>query len=429
MEPIASGRCPSDVQESGPTVRGEPTGDAKRRSVPERLESSSASRLFVAGVALVLAALSFIGLWRVFSRPARDDGIGDETVQQPVDLEPAVTAVISVGPQPTDVAIGAGAVWVSVPAHEPHHEGRVVRIDPATNEVVARIPVEEYVEEIAASEGSVWGNAIEWAAGGPTFSLVRIDAGTNEIVARIPNVSGPLAVGDGGVWAVDRAGARAGPEGSTLLRVDQGSSAVVERIPLGVAALDIEFGEGFVWVLSSEPEPGAGDILQVDPTTSEIVARIEIPLPDTGYPPTVYTPALGDGSAWVPVCCVDDDLLLYRINVATSGVVGEPITLPGGAPFAFGAGHVWFIEERGALYGLNLETLEVDEEVSGFDWPTGGFPDPSTELDPDGLTVWVLNPDQDSVTRVDLATPSDSAVVSDRTSRVVVFLQTESQSR
>ena len=86
--------------------------------------------------------------------------------------------------------------------------------------------------------------------------------------------------------------------------------------------------------------------------------------------------------------------------------------MPGGAPFAVAAGHVWFIEERGALYGLNVATLEVDEEVSGFDWPAGGFPDPSTELDPGQLAVWVTNADQDSVTRIDLAVaPSSEGAV------------------
>lgn len=182
-------------------------------------------------------------------------------------------------------------------------------------------------------------------------------------------------------------------------------------VPLGVAAWDIEFGEGHLWVLPLEPNAGEGDILQVDPATNEVVARIEIPLPDTGYPPTVYTPALGEGSAWVPVCCPDNELMLFRVDVGTSTIVGEPIRSRGGAPFAVAAGHVWFVEERGALYGLNVATLEVDETVSGFDWPAKGG---STVLDPSQLAVWVVNSDQDSVTRIDLAaqgTPSQEPTV------------------
>jgi DNA-binding beta-propeller fold protein YncE len=317
-----------------------------------------------------------------------------------------VTAVVPVGPYPADVAVGEGAVWVSVPEQQPEQDNFIVRIDSVTNEVVTRIPVKDYVEELAAGAGGVWGVGIRGTgAANLSFSVERIDPATNEVVAQIQDVSGPLAIGEGALWAVDRAGARAGPEGSSLLRINPATNQVVATIPLGVAAWDIEFGEGYLWVLPLEPSPGEGDILQVDPTTNEVVARIEIPLPDTGYPPTVYSPALGEGSAWVPVCCPDNELMLFRVDVDTSRIIGEPIRLSGGAPFAVAAGHVWFIEERGALYGLNLDTLEVDETVSGFDWPAGGFPDQSTELDPGQLAVWVVNSDQDSVTRIDLAAP------------------------
>jgi hypothetical protein len=360
----------------------------------------------VATLALALATVTFIGLWWGF-RPAPADRSGEEAAQEPVDLDPRVKAVVPVGPYPADVAVGEGAVWVSVPEQQPEHNNLIVRIDPVTNEVVARIPVKDYVEELAAGAGAVWGAGFQGT--GPadlTFSVDRIDPATNEVVAQIPDVSGPLAVGDGALWGVDHAGARAGPEGSSLLRIDPATNQVAARIALGVAAWDIEFGEGYVWVLSWDPEPGEGDIVQIDPATNEIVARIEVPIPDTGYPPTVYSPALGEGSAWVPVCCPDNELMLFRVDVDTSRIIGEPIRLPGSAPLAVAAGHVWFIEERGALYGLNLDTLEVDQSVSGFDWPAGGFPDPSTELDPGQLVVWVVNSDQDSVTRIDLAAPA-----------------------
>jgi hypothetical protein len=271
--------------------------------------------------------------------------------------------------------------------------------------VAARIPVGAYVEELVAGEGGVWANAIEWPGGDPTFSLVRVDSETNEIVAEIPDVSGPLAVGADAVWAVDRAGARAGTEGSNLLRIDPATNEVVERILLGVAAWDIEFGEGYVWVLALEPQPGEGDIVQIDPATNEVVARIEIPVPETGYPPTVFAPAVGEGLAWVPVCCPDNDLQLVRIDVRTGRIAGDPITVPGGAPFAVAAGHVWIVKEAGALYGLNMTSLEVDESISGFDWPAGGFPDPTTELDAERLSVWVAHHEAGSVTRVDLSAP------------------------
>lgn len=364
------------------------------------------SRAAVIGLALTLSAASLVGLWLGFrSDPIARNG-REVSPGEPVDLQPRVTAVVPVGAFAADVAVGEGAVWVSVPAQEPQQDDLVVRVDSVTNQVAARIPVEGYVEELAAGAGGVWGAGIRFDGPGVSMYVDRIDPATNEVVARIQDVSAPLAVGAEALWAVDRAGARAGPDGSSLLRIDPETNGIVATIPLGVAVWDIEYGEGYVWVLSLEPEPGEGDILQVDPSTNEVVARIEIPLPDTGYPPTVYAPALGEGSAWVPVCCDDNELILVRIDVTTGQVVGEPFRLPGGAPFAVAAGHVWFVEEGGALYGLNVATSEVDEVLSGFDWPAGGFPDPSTELDHGQLAVWVVNANQGSVTRIDLAAPT-----------------------
>ena len=370
--------------------------------------ASHGSRIGAIALALALSAATCAGIWWGL-RAVPSDRVGDAPPRL-TSLDPHVVDVVSVGTEPADVAIGEDAGWVSVPAQGSDRESSVVRIDPVSNEVVSRVPVEGYIEEIAAGAGGVW----VWGArfDSPGFSpyVVRIDPASNEVVARITDVSSPLAVGDGSLWAVDRAGARAGPEGSLLLRIDPTANQVVARIPLGVAAWDIEFGDGFVWVLPMEPNPGDGDVIQVDPVTNAVVARIEIPFQETGYPPTVYAPAVGGGLAWVPVCCPDNELILVRIDAAAGVVVGEPITPRGGAPFAVTAEHVWVIQEGGALYGLNVSTLDVDEGVSGFDWPAGGFPDPTTELDPDTHAVWVVNADQNSVTRIDLAAsvpPSD----------------------
>jgi hypothetical protein len=81
------------------------------------------------------------------------------------------------------VTVGAGAVWVS-PGYHPR-SGEVVRIDPRTNEVVARVGARVYAGELAASAGAVW------VLGHPDYtdetargeSLHRVDPGTNELVA------------------------------------------------------------------------------------------------------------------------------------------------------------------------------------------------------------------------------------------------------
>jgi streptogramin lyase len=66
----------------------------------------------------------------------------------------AVVATIAVGAAPTQVTVAAGAVWVGG-----WSTGKLVRVDPATNRVVARIPVgrpQESPIAIAATAQAVW---------------------------------------------------------------------------------------------------------------------------------------------------------------------------------------------------------------------------------------------------------------------------------
>jgi YVTN family beta-propeller protein len=65
--------------------------------------------------------------------------------------EPRVVARITVGKGPTDIAVGAGSVWVAN-----YLDGTVSKIDPATNSVVDTIAVGGWPEHIAARQGGVW---------------------------------------------------------------------------------------------------------------------------------------------------------------------------------------------------------------------------------------------------------------------------------
>jgi DNA-binding beta-propeller fold protein YncE len=389
-------------------VAGVRSSEDAWRSIEGRLGQQAGgrrgSRVAAIVLALTLSIASLVGLWLGFRSVEVDREV---TPREPPEvtptapkLRPRVAAVVPVGPFPQEVAVGEGAVWVSVPAQWPDEDDFVVRVDPATNEVVARIRVEDPLDDLTAGEGGVWGVGAKGSGPPYTLYVARIDPARDEVVATIRDVSGPLAVADSALWAVDRAGALAGPEGSTLLRIDPATNDVVASVPLGVAAWDLEAGDGYLWVLSFEPDPGEGDILQVDPVTSEVVARIEIP-----YAGSVFAPAVGEGSAWVPVCCDDNKLMLVRIDVGTSSIIGEPITVGAGGPFAVAAGHVWFVDERGGLHGLNTATSQVDEEVSMGEWPVGVAPDPAAELDHGALVAWIANY-QDSVTRIDLASPA-----------------------
>jgi YVTN family beta-propeller protein len=155
-------------------------------------------------------------------------GLGDTVTR--LDLATnQVVATIPVADLPVGLAAGDGALWVCS-----HHadEAGLWRIDPATNQVTAKIVVnEDHGLECGgvgvAPDGTVWvanGDSHEV----PTGDLLRIDAQTNTVVASIPlgySEYWGLAVDTSALWfAVFK---RGGKEGMWLVRADPRTNAVV----------------------------------------------------------------------------------------------------------------------------------------------------------------------------------------------------------
>jgi len=94
-----------------------------------------------------------------------------------------------VPPNPTAVAVGGGAVWISAV------DGSLIRVDPSLRGVVARIPVCGYALAVAYGEGAVW-----VACGDRT--VVRVDPKTDRPGAPIDVGALPrgIAAADGVVW-------------------------------------------------------------------------------------------------------------------------------------------------------------------------------------------------------------------------------------
>jgi DNA-binding beta-propeller fold protein YncE len=118
-----------------------------------------------------------------------------------VRIDPWTGAVRARIPLPgvgTSITVGAGAVWVM-------REGKVWRIDPATNQIVATIPVPSGADDIAADATGVWvvRNQFAVISRHGDSELIRIDSATNRIVGapiRVPCGFGSLAVGHGALW-------------------------------------------------------------------------------------------------------------------------------------------------------------------------------------------------------------------------------------
>jgi hypothetical protein len=101
----------------------------------------------------------------------------------------ASLAAGKIAPNPTDVALGGGALWIS------ETDGTLLRIDPHLDRIVASIPACRYALAVAYGEGGVW-----VACGDDT--VVRVDPATGALgppisVGRLPR---GIAAGEGAVW-------------------------------------------------------------------------------------------------------------------------------------------------------------------------------------------------------------------------------------
>jgi hypothetical protein len=164
---------------------------------------------------------------------------------EPEPVAPKVVGVYSVAAELSPLAPGFGAVWTTDP-----NRGQILRIDPATRRVVARIPLGAEAR-VATGAGAVWALAGDLLYGGDRgpLRLLRIDPATNRVVARIPMLTpagkpfGPLElqIDHGAVWAVGGAGA---------LRIDPRRNVADRFVALNDATRGaVTDGDG-VWVLT-----------------------------------------------------------------------------------------------------------------------------------------------------------------------------------
>src|SRR5207237_3304687 len=96
------------------------------------------------------------------------------------------------------ITIGEGAVWVvsgPMPAAMKPTDRTITRIDPATNAVVDTITRVGDILWMAAGEGALW------VPSPSTNEVLRLDPATHAITARIPvPTPGAIAVEHGAVW-------------------------------------------------------------------------------------------------------------------------------------------------------------------------------------------------------------------------------------
>jgi hypothetical protein len=185
---------------------------------------------------------------------------------EPEPVKPRVIHTFTVANGLGWLAYESGSVWTGDAIKED-----VLRIDPRTRKVVARIPLDGEVQ-IAATPGAVWalgGDLLTSGAAGPVW-LWRIDPRTNRVAARLRvrapdgREFAPLFVTTDGrnAWIVGRAGA---------LRIDPERNAPDRFVRFGGEPVDATAKGERVLVL----QPG-GRLRELDARTGRLVNEIRL---------------------------------------------------------------------------------------------------------------------------------------------------------
>jgi serine/threonine-protein kinase len=197
--------------------------------------------------------------------------------------------------------------------------GSIVRIDPATNEPVAAVQA-RCDGPLAVGEGAVWaGNLFDG-------TVSRIDPNSPRVTRTVsarPASFWSIAAGEGAVWV---AGTSQGE--ASLAEIDPADGRLERVHRLGyLDAYAAAAGHGAVWV-SVNDLTQEGAVQRVDPSTGRIVASI--PLPSR-----TYTVAAGEGAVWVasaPGGGSAPEGPVWRIDPVTSALVETIPGLGGGQP-------------------------------------------------------------------------------------------------
>jgi len=252
-----------------------------------------------------------------------------------------IIAKIHIGGDPDWLGIGFGSVWVSVPKNN-----EIVRINPTTNAIQARIKVGE-----EPCYGIGIGPSHVWVLNCKSQTLVRIRPRDNK-VDRVQSVriakhgEGGIAVVKDAVWYV------ADPDGHSNALVE--SIGHAKALTTGTDSAVVNFAFGSIWVTSS----GEGKIYRVDRKRRQVIATITVP-----ESPRFTT--IGEGSVWV---LSQSDGSVSRIDPITNKVaVNIPANVPGaGGDIACGGDYIWVAAAGTPLTRIDPKTNRIVDQYGSY---------------------------------------------------------------
>jgi YVTN family beta-propeller protein len=221
------------------------------------------------------------------------------------------------GADPTHVAAGEGAVWVSN-----GDDSTLLRLDPRTLKIVRTIlpggdDGPRYCGPAAVGEGAVW--VLVETGLGDGLTRVSPDDNLSARVAGVPPCASDVAVGGGAVWLASYPVTRVDP-----VKLKAVASIRVDFLPADIAA----DGQG-VWVVDSRDD----FLVRINPKTNRVVGRVRV----GKYP---FAVAAGEGSVWAANL---DAGTVSRVNPKTGKVVATIRVGPRPTDVAAGEGGVWVI--------------------------------------------------------------------------------------
>ncbi len=295
---------------------------------------------------------------------------------------------------PVDIAIGEGAVWALESIG--NTRSNVVRIDPISNQFAARIPITTgEALSITAGYGSVWvGVAGEYGMnpspdGGVEFSrkgtLIRIDPATNQIVETInlESIAGDLLIEDQVLWILAKRKSY-----SYLNKIDL-DSRVVYTIPESIISAEYihkfdQFLKYGIWIWATPQDTNVHYIFRINPFTGAVDSSVSVGTTSEDSPAQIATD--GD-SIWVAL----RNGKVVKIDALSKNVTATILTdaqhLSG---IFYTAGYIWAAATgESALFQIDPKSNEIIHR-----YITGNIPPPSptptiTET-PNPDLIWML---------------------------------------
>jgi DNA-binding beta-propeller fold protein YncE len=274
-------------------------------------------------------AMGFGSVWVVDYRPP-----------SLVRIDPATNRVIAsiplTGHACLGIAVMRDALWVA----DCEHHG-VVQIDPVTNRVARTIPIDFRVDDegaLIAADGSLWLFVTDSLAASST--LERVDPATGRIQARIPVGAGAYVVAGDSVtlWV-------SATHGAELERIDAGYNAVTAHVAVTPRPKFLALGAGGVWVLHQ----ATGSVSLIDPERAVVVATVA-----AGVPTPWGDITTGAGAVWVSV----DGTPVTRIDPATHAVTHQFVGGSGADAIRYGFGSLWVSDhEHGMVWRIDPDRI------------------------------------------------------------------------